>query len=62
LKRSIDYTDFTLNGLREGGMTVQKAGESLKDELRAIGETMTTEFLEAAGDEGKSVVEAYKAM
>jgi len=62
LKRSIDYTGFTLDGLREGGMTVQKAGEGLKDELRAIGETMTTEFLEAAGDEGKAVVESYKAM
>lgn len=62
LQKSIDYTTFTLDGLREGGMTVQPASDELKEELRVIGETMTTEFLEAAGDEGKAVVDAYKAM
>lgn len=58
--RSKEYTGFTLAGLRAGGMTVAPAGDGLKDELRAIGETMTSEWLEAAGDKGKAIVEAFK--
>ncbi|MEM7047496.1 MAG: TRAP transporter substrate-binding protein [Pseudomonadota bacterium] len=60
--RSKEYTSFTLNGLRAGGMTVQPAGEMLKNELRDIGATMTAEWLEAAGDPGKTIVDAFKAM
>jgi hypothetical protein len=30
-------------------------------ELRAIGETMTAEWLEAAGDEGAALVDAFKS-
>ncbi len=62
LQRSKDYTAFTLNGLKEGGMTVQRAGYGLVNELKAIGETMTNEWLERAGDEGKAIVDAYKSM
>ena len=61
LQRSKDYTDFTLNGLREGGMTVESANDTLMGELKAIGETMTTEWLETAGDAGKAIVDSYKA-
>lgn len=61
LARSKDYTDFTLNGLREGGMTVQRAGEALVAELQAIGATMTEEWLAKAGDTGKAIVDAYKS-
>ncbi|MBX2855442.1 MAG: TRAP transporter substrate-binding protein [Rhodobacteraceae bacterium] len=61
LQRSKDYTSFTLKGLKDGGMTVGRAGDALVDELKAIGETMTNEWLDAAGDEGKAIVEAYKA-
>ncbi len=60
--RSIQYTDFTLNGLRAGGMTVGPANEKLVDELKKIGETMTAEWLEKAGAEGKAIVDAFKAM
>jgi hypothetical protein len=42
-------------------MTVQPAGDTLMDELRAIGETMTAEWLEAAGDKGKALVDTFKA-
>jgi TRAP-type C4-dicarboxylate transport system substrate-binding protein len=62
LARSKDYTQFTLNGLKEGGMTVQRAGDALVGELRAIGETMTNEWLERAGDAGKAIVDEYKSM
>ena len=62
LQRSKDYTNFTLDGLREGGMSVEKGSDQMHADLREIGVTMTTEWLEAAGDEGKAVVEAFKAM
>ena len=59
--RSKEYTGFTLNGLRAGGMTVGPAGEGLVGELKEIGKTMTAEWLEAAGDQGKAIVDAFKA-
>ncbi|MEM9430235.1 MAG: TRAP transporter substrate-binding protein [Pseudomonadota bacterium] len=59
--RAKEYTQFTLNGLRAGGMTVEPASEAMKDELRAIGETMTAEWLEAAGADGQAIVDAFKA-
>ncbi|SFF17362.1 TRAP-type C4-dicarboxylate transport system, substrate-binding protein [Sulfitobacter brevis] len=62
LKASMDYTEFTYDGLREGGMKVEDAGEELMSGLREIGETMTAEWLEAAGDEGKAIVDDFKAM
>lgn len=61
LQRSKDYTDFTLNGLREGGMTVEAASDTLVGELQAIGATMTAEWLAVAGDSGQAIVDAYKA-
>ena len=59
--RSKEYTGFTLAGLRAGGMTVGPAGDALQGELQEIGKTMTAEWLEAAGDDGKAIVEAFKA-
>jgi len=59
--RSKEYTGFTLAGLKEGGMSVGPAGEALVGELKAIGETMTAEWLEAAGDDGKAIVDAFNA-
>jgi len=60
LQASKDYTQFTYDGLREGGMTVEPASATLKGELEAIGATMTSEWLEAAGDVGKKIVDAFK--
>jgi len=57
--RSIQYTDFTLKGLADGGMTVGPANEELVEELKEIGAQMTEEWLEAAGDEGKKMVDAF---
>ena len=61
LQRSIDYTNFTLDGLREGGMNVERASDALMDGLREIGDIMTEEWLENAGDTGREVIEAYRA-
>ncbi len=59
--RAVEYTGFTLNGLRAGGMTVEPAGDQLTSDLKKIGETMTTEWLEAAGEQGKAIVDAFQA-
>jgi TRAP-type C4-dicarboxylate transport system substrate-binding protein len=59
---SKDYTQLTMDGLAAGGMTVGPAGDQLMGELRGIGETMTAEWLEAAGEDGKAIVDGYKAM
>ena len=61
LQRSKDYTQFTLDGLKEGGMTVAPASDTLVEELKVIGATLTEEWLAEAGDEGKAIVDAYKA-
>ncbi len=60
--RSKEYTGFTVQGLTNGGMTVAPPSDTLKAELKAIGATMTTEWLDAAGADGAAIVEAYKAM
>ena len=62
LQRSKDYTQFTLDGLKEGGMTVGPASDQMKDELRAIGETMTADWLAEAGADGQAIVDDFKAM
>ncbi|MEM1046642.1 MAG: TRAP transporter substrate-binding protein [Pseudomonadota bacterium] len=59
--RSKEYTGFTLAGLKAGGMTVGKAGDQLTADLKTIGDTMTSEWLDKAGDEGKAIVEAFRA-
>jgi len=58
--RAVQYTDFTLKGLADNGMKVQKAGEQLQADLNKIGETMSAEWIAAAGDEGKAIIEKFK--
>ena len=43
-------------------MTVGPANDSLKNELKEIGQTMSDEWMESAGAEGKAIVDAFKAM
>jgi TRAP-type C4-dicarboxylate transport system substrate-binding protein len=62
LAASKAYTQFTMDGLRDGGMTVGPAGDALVAELKEIGQTMTAEWLEASGAEGQAIVDSYKAM
>ena len=61
LQASKDYTQFTLDGLREGGMQVQPAGDKLMEGLRGVGDTMTEEWLESAGEDGREIVEGYRS-
>ena len=59
--RSKENTSFSLQGLREGGMTVVKANPAMKGELEKIGKAMTAEWLEATGSEGKAILDAFMA-
>ena len=43
-------------------MTVQPAGDALKDELQEIGATMSAEWLESSGSEGKAIIDKFNAM
>ncbi len=59
LAKAKELTSFYLNGLKEGGMTIAAPGDGLKAELKAFGETMTSEWLDSAGDKGKAIIDAY---
>ena len=60
LEASKAYTQFTMDGLAAGGMTVGPAGDALVEELKVVGETMAAEWLENAGDDGAAIVDAFK--
>jgi TRAP-type C4-dicarboxylate transport system substrate-binding protein len=51
-----------LDVFRQHGMKVEAPGERLKADLAAIGETMTSDWLAKAGEDGKAIVEAYRGM
>ncbi len=51
-----------LQQLAANGMEVQPPGEQLKADFVKIGEQMAKEWLEAAGDAGKQILEAYRSM
>jgi len=59
--RAREYTGFTLAGLAAGGMTVGRAGDQLMSDLQEVGAVMAEEWLEAAGEEGAAILEAYRA-
>ena len=62
LAKAKELTDFYLKGLAENGMTVAPPSDQLKSDLKGFGETMTNEWLENAGDEGKAIIDAYSSM
>ena len=57
-----DDAGFTLQGLRDDVMMVEPASDRLKSDLQALGEAMTAEGLQAAGEDGRTIVAAYRAM
>ncbi len=46
--------------LADNGMNIVVPESQLAADLAGIGETMTAEWLESAGDDGKAIVDAYK--
>ena len=43
-------------------MVIEGPSDKLKSDFVTIGNTMTDEWLARAGDAGKAVIDAYKAM
>ncbi len=60
--KSQQLTDWYLAQLAANGMQVQPAGDQLRGELEQIGATMTEEWLEKSGSQGKAVVDAFESM
>ena len=60
--RAKEYTQFTLGELAANGMTVAPPSDQMAAELKEIGETMTAEWLEDAGDEGAAIVKRFREM
>ncbi|MGB6056322.1 MAG: TRAP transporter substrate-binding protein [Burkholderiaceae bacterium] len=46
--------------LATNGMKVSSPSPQFQAELKAVGDTMTAEWLKSAGDEGKRIIDAYK--
>ena len=57
-----ELSDWYKEQLAANGMEVTGPSDQLRSDFMSIGDTMTTEWLERAGEAGKSVVDAYKAM
>ncbi len=58
--RSEQLAGWYIEQLQKNGMTVQPAGEKLAADFKKIGDTMTAEWLEQAGDRGQAVLDAYR--
>ncbi|MHA1544791.1 MAG: TRAP transporter substrate-binding protein [Alphaproteobacteria bacterium] len=60
--KSQQLSDWYLSQLAANGMKVQPPGDALRADLKKIGSTMTKEWLEKSGADGKAIIDAYKAM
>lgn len=60
-KRAPEVTLELIETLRKRGMKVQEPGPTLKKELADVGERMVAEWLKAAGDEGRKIVDAVRS-
>jgi TRAP-type C4-dicarboxylate transport system substrate-binding protein len=54
-------SDWYKEQLAANGMTVEGPSDQLRADFEAIGETMTNEWLQKAGDAGRAVIDAYTA-
>ncbi|WP_300270651.1 TRAP transporter substrate-binding protein [Halomonas sp.] len=53
-------TDDAIAVLEENGIEVSEPSEALTEKLREVGETMTQEWVERAGEQGQAILEAYR--
>jgi len=53
-------TDDAIAVLKENGIVVSEPSEALAEKLREVGETMTQEWVERAGEQGQTILEAYR--
>jgi TRAP-type C4-dicarboxylate transport system substrate-binding protein len=59
---SARLNDWYKEQLAANGMSIQPPGDTLRADLEKIGQTMTDEWLEATGEVGKKIVDAYKTL
>ena len=59
--KSRELAEWYKEQLGANGMSIQPPGDQLQTDLLGIGETMTAEWLESAGDAGKAIVDDFKA-
>jgi TRAP-type C4-dicarboxylate transport system substrate-binding protein len=61
-KASEDKNSWYLDQLKAKGMAILKPSEQLMADLRKVGNYMLAEWLRKTGEEGRKVVDAYRAM
>ena len=59
-KTSEEKNKWYLEQMAKNGMNVAAPSAQLKSDFRKIGETMTAEWMNSAGADGKAVVDAYR--
>ncbi|HSM20464.1 MAG TPA: C4-dicarboxylate ABC transporter substrate-binding protein, partial [Hyphomicrobiales bacterium] len=55
-------TEEKTKALADNGVVVQDPPQELAESMRAIGETMTEEWLAEAGEDGNAIIDDYRAM
>ena len=61
-KLSEEKNGWYLDQLQQKGMTIAKPSEQLTADLRKVGNHMLAEWLRKTGDDGRKVIDAYRAM
>jgi TRAP-type C4-dicarboxylate transport system substrate-binding protein len=61
-KLSEEKNRWYLDQLKQKGMNIEKPSEQLTADLRKVGNVMLAEWLRKAGDDGRKVIDAYRAM
>ncbi|MEA3252133.1 MAG: TRAP transporter substrate-binding protein [Pseudomonadota bacterium] len=59
---SREETDKALQALRDNGITVSEPSEELAATLKDVGDTMTQEWKDRAGEQGAQILEKYRQM
>ncbi|MDT0500433.1 MULTISPECIES: TRAP transporter substrate-binding protein [unclassified Halomonas] len=54
-------TDDAIAVLEENGITVTEPSEALAETLKEVGDTMTEEWVERAGEQGQMILDAYRS-
>ncbi|TDB05440.1 TRAP transporter substrate-binding protein [Halomonas marinisediminis] len=54
-------TDDAIAVLEENGITVTEPSEALAEKLKEVGDTMTEEWVERAGEQGQTILDAYRS-
>ncbi len=58
-KMSMAESDEKIGVMKDNGIAIITPSEKLTSELKAIGATMSAEWLESAGDDGRAIMDAY---